>query len=168
MSKTGINKRNGDIDFLRFFFAIGIVIFHFGITFHKTGFSNGYIGVEFFFIVTGYLMAMHANNLNQKRESITGVGNETWIFIINKIKQFYKYYICVILIQIFVIDLLIHRISFGAILTMVLKGIPNYLLVYMGLNFGSEGFSITGMWYLSSMIIALFLLYITFYYKHLL
>ena len=103
-------------------------------------------------------MSRHINTLIKEKQ-IRNIGSETWIFVISKIATFYKYYIGVILIQIFVRDLFLHHTSFTRILTIILKGIPNYLLVYMGLNYGNEGFRITGMWYLSAMVIALFLLY---------
>ena len=60
-------KRNGTIDILRFLFCIGILLFHIekyifeepslknGI--HFDFFPHGSIGVEFFFLVTGWLMA---------------------------------------------------------------------------------------------------------------
>ncbi len=52
------NQRNGEIDIFRFVFATIIVFMHFGLGFPKINlFPSGRIGVEFYFIVTGYLMA---------------------------------------------------------------------------------------------------------------
>lgn len=50
-----MKQRNGVIDFMRFIFAL-LVILHHAILFHKPIIA-GYIGVEFFFMVTGWLMA---------------------------------------------------------------------------------------------------------------
>ena len=59
-----MKQRNTCIDFLKFIFALIIVCYH------TTGFYNmgshslcvsGYIGVEFFFIVSGYLLANKAD-----------------------------------------------------------------------------------------------------------
>jgi hypothetical protein len=49
------SKRNGFIDFLKFIFAIIILIHHSWQFFPIL--PIGYIGVEFFFLVTGWLMA---------------------------------------------------------------------------------------------------------------
>lgn len=49
--------RNGIIDFMRFVFSILVVLEH---TFLFRGrMLAGYIGVEFFFIVTGWLLMKH-------------------------------------------------------------------------------------------------------------
>ena len=52
-------KRNGELDALRFVFMTMIVLLHFG-----TGtFPFGNIGVEFFFTLSGLLMARHAEKI---------------------------------------------------------------------------------------------------------
>ena len=48
-------KHNGYLDFLKFLFALGII----GVHSNACGFSfrlisSGYLGVEFFFLVSGY------------------------------------------------------------------------------------------------------------------
>ena len=56
MKKEG---QNYFIDFLRFVFSVGILLYHswsFTGEFGKGLFNAGYLGVDFFFIVTGYLM----------------------------------------------------------------------------------------------------------------
>ncbi|MCQ2146598.1 MAG: acyltransferase [Bacteroidales bacterium] len=52
---TSVNSRNTSIDFFRFFFIVLICIYHYGI---QSGprFQHGYIGVEFFFIVSGIFL----------------------------------------------------------------------------------------------------------------
>lgn len=67
MSKTLATKRNGKIEFLRFIFCMSVLLFHFNqfimdkLSFSNEGkltfFSHGAIAVEFFFFVSGYLMA---------------------------------------------------------------------------------------------------------------
>ncbi len=51
-------QRNGTIDFLRFVFAVGIVFGHADKIW--LGIPNGWIGVEFFFLVSGWLMCNKA------------------------------------------------------------------------------------------------------------
>ena len=60
------NKRNGAIDLLKFLFSLMIVIYH-GRLFANAEnplFRAGKIGVEFFFIVSGYLMAAKAEKVS--------------------------------------------------------------------------------------------------------
>jgi len=56
-------KRNGEIEFLRFVFAVVVVIFHFNSSFNLNAFHWGRLGVEFFFMVTGVLLAMSAKKV---------------------------------------------------------------------------------------------------------
>lgn len=72
-----INKRNIAIELWRFVFMMVIVIFHFcgncsyarneGDTFW---FENGYIYVEFFFILTGFLTAKHFDKVGNDEENL--------------------------------------------------------------------------------------------------
>ena len=65
-----MKQRNATIELMRFLFASSIILFHIAGTlwdrklilfsseeFKLTFFRNGYIGVEFFFLVSGFLMA---------------------------------------------------------------------------------------------------------------
>ena len=65
-----MKQRNATIELMRFLFASSIIFFHIagtlwdrklilfsGEEFKLTLFRNGYIGVEFFFLVSGFLMA---------------------------------------------------------------------------------------------------------------
>ena len=85
-----LKKRNGEIDVLRFVFSIFIVLYHFGDVFKVDIARFGFIGVEFFFVVSGVLMARTAKL--KKEKYVT--------FISKKIKSFYPYY--------FVMHILIH------------------------------------------------------------
>ena len=56
-------KHNGIIGFWKFMFCILILLFHCAEKMGKNGFfESGRIGVEFFFIVSGYLMTKKALN----------------------------------------------------------------------------------------------------------
>ena len=87
---TGKKKRVGIIEFFRFVFCCLILIYHVdfffgekslflcdGITFGR----HGYIGVEFFFIVSGYLMARSV----LKPETGESIGTESLVFLKRKI-----------------------------------------------------------------------------------
>ncbi len=52
-----MNKRIGNIEFLRFVFSLCFVLYHAMIPEMKMW--GGYLGVEFFFILSGYFMEKH-------------------------------------------------------------------------------------------------------------
>ncbi len=67
-----MKKRNGNIELLRAVFALGIVFLHTNLSyFHCRG---GYLGVEFFFIVTGIFMGQRLHG---------SAGNMTWKEAVN-------------------------------------------------------------------------------------
>ena len=83
-------KRNNEINILKFIFAIVILLFHSKnivpkeMQDHETLlFYNGSIAVEFFFLVSGYLMA--ASISCYKEEEIL-VGRDSRNFMLHKIK----------------------------------------------------------------------------------
>ena len=83
------NRKNGKIDFLKFIFAIVIVLHHgsqkvLGL---KAGyFIGGSLAVEFFFIVSGYLLMA---SISRMSERTLPVGVETSQFLLRKFKGFY-------------------------------------------------------------------------------
>ena len=82
--------KNGKIELLRFLFAVGIVFYH---SYWSLGSIEklvpaGYFGVEFFFIVSGYLMMATI----ERRSSGTvpePIGKETARFLGRKIAVVY-------------------------------------------------------------------------------
>ncbi|MGN1031669.1 MAG: acyltransferase family protein [Butyricicoccaceae bacterium] len=83
------NKRNGAIDFWKFVFSVLIVIFHSrNLTENRTGtpFIGGVIGVEFFFLVSGFLMAA---SISKKESASVSVGEESREFLFHKIRGLY-------------------------------------------------------------------------------
>lgn len=54
-----MKRRNGEIDILRAVFAIIILIYHYHEIYQRSAnyFTRGYLGVEFFFLVSGYYLA---------------------------------------------------------------------------------------------------------------
>jgi len=85
------SKRNGTIELFRFIFCIGIIFHHIGTRFYGGElvldnnfkfFCSGYIGVEFFFLVSGFLLAKSAM---KKDESKAPLGSQTVTFMKGKI-----------------------------------------------------------------------------------
>ena len=104
--------KNGRVEFLRFIFALGILFFHIHKRFIESGhyyrigdtglnfFARGYIGVEFFFIVSGYLLAAGAF---AKREQPTDlIGTETALMMKKKFWSVFPYHLFAIILTIIV------------------------------------------------------------------
>lgn len=151
-----IKKRNGEIDLFRFIFAILIVFHHFSQVFDYKLFSRGYIGVEFFFLVTGFLTAKKVAE-NDRIYSNAEIADNTWRFIIKKISVFYPYFLCAFFLQLGV-KILIFDWSFIKAGSELVRSIPNLTLIFIG-TVARSGLYVSGNWYLSAMIIALFILY---------
>ncbi len=153
-----MKKHIASIDFLRFVFSLVIVIFHakhFDTAPAGTLFSGaGYIGVEFFFLVSGFLMA----GTLAKKAGIPchHLGRETLEFVWHKIKAILlTYVLCVI---------------FSFISTVIQK---QYTLLEAARHFLSAIWDVillraTGIgvanvtsatWYLSAMFLAMLILY---------
>lgn len=87
------NDRNYYIDFLKFIFSVIIVFYHswvFSGTYGNGIFNNGYFAVDFYFIVTGYLLM---NTINKEKSTRDSLGISTFKFIKNKFKRIIPYVI---------------------------------------------------------------------------
>ncbi len=154
------SKRNGEIDFLRFVFAIILVFFHFNHNYKLNFFSNGYIGVEFFFVVSGYLMVRHVSKMNSACRDLSSVADETWRYLLAKAGSFYSYYLSAILLQIVFRNILVRHEGIAKLIYDLLQSIPTFSLTFMSLNYSTGvSFYVGNTWYLSCMLIAIFLLY---------
>lgn len=159
------SRKNGTIELLRFIFCIGIFFFHvekylFGEPSFDKGidialFPHGAIGVEFFFLVSGYLMAksLYENQIRGKREFLV---TETIAFMKKKYLSIFSYHI-IALIGVFIIDCILKKWNFVQIVRRIIDMLPNVFLIQM------SGISIYNpnhiTWYLSVMLIAMFILY---------
>lgn len=82
-------RRNGRIDFLRFVFALVIMLHHsrYVLGDDNAVFIGGSLGVEFFFLVSGYLMAVSVEKA-EKKGPMVHPGGETWAFLRRKLAGF--------------------------------------------------------------------------------
>ena len=146
-------RRNGKIDLLKFIFAVIIMIHH---SKNVVGsdvslFLGGSFAVEFFFLVSGYLMMAGLNRLPSYEKG--KIGSETLGFAFSKFKSFCP-------------DLLISQL-FALIFVAVAKGTDfiNLFLNSFYETFLLHMFGLTvtrinpAIWYLSSMLLAMALLY---------
>ena len=152
-------RRNGEIDFLRLIFALLVVFFHFNSNYKLGFFPNGYIGVEYFFVVSGFLMASHVAKRGLCYKDLGTIADETWHFALNKTKSFYSYYISVVLLQVIIRYILVRHTSIAELGYRFLQAIPTFTLTFMGLDKAEGSLYVGNTWYLSAMLIAIFLLY---------
>lgn len=146
-------QRNGTIDFLRFLFALVVVIFH-GRKLASDGefalMERGNLAVEFFFLVSGYLMMRSAARVPEN----VSIGHETARFLARKIKVVYPS-----ILYAFIPSMIIV-ISIGlapAPGESILSSVWEILLLRMSGIKGMTANTIT--WYISAMLISMLALY---------
>ena len=150
-------KYNPQIDIAKFLFSIIIILYHsnklVSLDFHL--FQYGYTAVEFFFMITGYLMVC-----SSKKFDPTIPGKSTVTFTINKIKSFYLYFLIS-----FAVAFIVRNLSFYIDKTLTWEKLFDntilsineiFLLHTSGIDFGKIYNGPT--WYLSAMIIAILIL----------
>ena len=160
-------RRNGKIELMRFVFCLTVLFRHINHDLWKTKkiligkftfFKYGYMGVEFFFLVSGYLMASTISRKIEKErldstEKSTDLGIETIQFLGHKIKGILPYHIisCVLMIAICLLK------NPGAYLRTLFNALPS-LLFLQRLGLG-DGQVLNVEWYIGSMLLAMLLLY---------
>lgn len=170
-------KRNGKIELMRFLFSVSVVVFHINLVlwngggyihdmlrFIKEGSplysltlsKHGNISVEFFFLVSGWLMAASVSRRNQKGLSTDWeeLSGETVRFFWRKVKSLLPYHLpfCGLMIWIFL------RLKPGN-WENIIRRLPSLLFFNRVGIMGKAACLIGEEWYISSMLIALFLLY---------
>ena len=150
------SNRNGAIDFFRFYFCIMIVLRH---SAHALpdGFyeimSGGALGVEFFFIVSGYLLACSAFKRTSGDIPVS-VASDTNTFMKRKAGSLLPELIVASVISMTCYSITILPQGFGAILRFFAAKIWNPLLL------SAAGIGVTTeLWYLSAMILVMLVYY---------
>ena len=145
------NKHNGIISFWKFAFAMMIVILHCS-DFAQAGdtviFKEGSIGVEFFFITSGFLLAVSAF----KKIDDSNIIKDTWKFIYRKFIKLLPYVL-------FAAILLAAGYMFSSSHTLAewITSIWDVLLLRMA---GIQTFRLNAVaWYISAMLLAMLIIY---------
>lgn len=155
MNKT---NRNPVIDIARMVFCFGVINLHMN-PIRIASEPNlimcfGYLGVEFFFILSGYLMAIHAQKALSHDE--IELGSETWSFIGRKFLSIFPYYIISWVIC-FLLARYPDRFAFEYAAKDMILSIPYILQLELA------GFSVFPVndpsWFLSAMFLAMMILY---------
>lgn len=148
-------KHNGVISFWKFMFCLMIVIYHGNIFSNNINdniiLSMGSIGVEFFFLVSGYLMAKSA--LTKKdTKTFKDLGLETIQFIWKKFKVFFPY-----LLICFICGLIVKGVYDNLTIKDYVLSIFDLFLLRMA---GFRETVVNGAtWYISAMLICMLVIY---------
>lgn len=159
---TTKSKRNGKIELFRFIFCICVLMFHLGKYLigepslkkgvHLALFPHGAIGVEFFFLVSGYLMA---KSIAKKQDVKENIFKSTFDFMKRKYFSIFPYHLfatgVVIILILFNLPTVQEMISY------IIKSLPTIFLVQIcGFPLGNSN-HVT--WYLSAMLVSMLLIY---------
>ena len=155
------NKRNGTIELLRVVFCFAILLFHismdnFGTDWRPATWGGvlryGALGVEFFFVTSGYFMARSIQKLEVKRDEI---GTASWHFMWRKVRTLLPYHIAFNLIA-FVIGLFRGR-------TLV-KNINRFSCLFFlpTLGFNDGEWMLGAEWYVGFMLFAMLIIFILY------
>ena len=143
-------RRNGEIDILRFVFAIGIMGAHFNVLGNYL-FPNAYIGVEFFLILIGYFMAQHfSGEIDCEKKMIP---EKSIKYVISKMRGIYPYFLVAFCINI-IVQNRINKWSILATISNIIRSIPDLTFTHLFLK-TDDRLYLTGSWFLSAMFISL-------------
>lgn len=154
-SKDG-GSRNGKIELFRFICAVIIFLFHFSqlVNGDRFFFLSGALAVEFFFILSGYLMMASIDRAGLTSE--LDLGSETLGFLKRKVSVLYPEVLIAYMIG-FAVRLLAKEGSFiGAVKLAVDSFWEVLMLRQTGLSLRDVNHAT---WYLSSMLICMVILY---------
>ena len=148
------NARNGKVDLLKFIFSIIVIIYHFdnAVKYPNGIFTKGYIGVEFFFVTSGFLFAKSLSKFNYQKDTLipNSVG-----FMKKKFLSFFPYHFFF-----FTATFIYAAINYGWTLkrafSQLFKSIPDLMMLRMN---GISNLPLLGHeWYISAMLIVMFIL----------
>jgi peptidoglycan/LPS O-acetylase OafA/YrhL len=96
MTQVQVSIKN-NVELWRFAFTIGVVVMHFG-------YYNGYyIAVDFFFMLSGFLLMCSLDSIPAERKTIFG-------FIKKRLIRIYPHYLFSLFVM---IGVLVHWLAFG-------------------------------------------------------
>ena len=158
MNMENLQKKpwyNPEIDIWKLLFAVSIFLFHshkFEVTTGLSIFRKGYLGVEFFFMVSGYFMAQKIRD-GERYGRTESAGS----FLLHKVRKIYPVYLAAFIIA-FIGRLTILRVDRMTVLRSIVQAASEALMLQMyGIPMGREYNGPT--WYISAMLIAMALLW---------
>ncbi len=158
--------KNGKIEFLRFVFCMAVLFYHTmkytkgippcGDQIVVSLFPHGALGVEFFFLLSGLLMARSAYKQNQKNPVPDKLGTETFAFMVRKIKALWPYHF-IAFFAIYVETVILKKLDLFYSIKLLFRSLPSLFMIQKsGVEFTNLNYV---EWYLSAMFIVLIVLY---------
>lgn len=145
-------KRNGTIDFFKFVFAVLVALFHMSQLFNTENrifFESGRIAVEFFFIVSGYLLVEKAEKSSHSRD----IFSENVRMLKGKALRIFPYVFIAVITGIIFYMIRNPSPSTGEFIYSLTE-------IYAMESLGFHGFYVTGViWYLTVLFVVSFLVY---------
>lgn len=171
-SKKPAPKRNGKIEFLRFVFATTVLCFHValdalghntvlipGLSPNFTLFPQGKLGVEFFFLLSGYFMAMSIDSAYRRANGnpdCSNLSDDTFNYVSKRVAAILPYHISFCAAAL-CLGIWQHRHK--KLLQYLVNVFPTLFLLNSTGLVRDTGGPITPEWYLSSMFLMFFVLY---------
>ena len=162
-------SKNYQLEFYRFYFSIVVLLFHFkkyffGLDSLKNGvhfsfFDHGSMAVEFFFLLSGFLMARTISQETAQIDysfSSEQLSTDTLLYLKKKYFRIFPQHFVAFIIT-FIVFVFTRHIYGLRLLLLSLDNIPSFFLIQMsGLNLGAIN-HVT--WYISCMLISMGMLY---------
>lgn len=162
------NVKNGKIEFYRFIFCLAVLFFHIekylmgepelGGNIHFSLFAHGSLGVEFFFLTSGFFMARSAKRLLNQSTILNNEqkANAYAGFIFHKYRRIFVPHAVAFVIT-FATHSIVMELSEKEIFVDAIQNIPSFFLLQMT-GMGSNNVNHVE-WYLSAMLIAMVILF---------
>lgn len=155
--------KNIIVELLRFACALVVVLFHTRFMVKNRSLSDGFLffstgscAVEFFFVLSGFLMARSISQRSEYEETSSSLGDETFNFIFTKMCRLWPH-VLLSCAMILCVEISVGRMTLLDALFKVWTCLSELLFVHMsGFSYGM----INGhFWYLSALILSVWLLY---------
>ncbi|MBE6719282.1 MAG: acyltransferase [Ruminococcaceae bacterium] len=153
-----MKKRTGEIEFLRFVFCLFVIMFHCNQKifrqfspdrFDYTWAPHGYIGVEFFFILSGFFLAVRLAKINYDNTPKSKLGKTYFQIIWHKYISVFPYHLLAF-VPLFVLD---NHLKGDYTFDKLLRVLPGLFLVQ---RTGINSYNVNGVeWYISAMLVAM-------------
>lgn len=164
------SSKNGKIEILRFIFCLIILIFHtgehlwyknniiFNDRFDLSFFAHGMIGVEFFFLVSGYLLAKEINKKPKKKITSSELSKEWLEYLKKKIKAIFPQHVIAFIIA-FICASIFRKYNLVEMIKCLINSIPQFFFLQMtGLKI-NDTYPNNIEWYISAMLVAIAIIY---------
>ncbi len=152
-----MKKRFYRIDLYRLVFALVVLLYHSNLVTQGVKiFSRGYLGVEFFFLISGWFMAAGTQKAGPP---VRELGRETTQYIWRKIRKIYPYYLAAFLIA-FTVNHIASALR-GEKLSIPLHALYGTLELFLLQMSGIRWlYAVNGIaWFLSAMLLAHWVIY---------